>query len=65
MIDWITKNYQWIFSGIGVLLISMIANLIFKKRKQSQKITQNQNSGNNSVNIQTTKKIIIKDSFKK
>jgi predicted tellurium resistance membrane protein TerC len=65
MIDWITKNYQWIFSGIGVLFISMIANLIFKKRKQSQKITQNQNSGNNSVNIQTTKKIIIKDSFKK
>jgi len=49
IIDWFNSNKEWIFSGIGVGIISIIVTLFFK-RSQSKK--QIQKSGNNSVNIQ-------------
>ncbi len=64
MITWITKNYQWIFSGIGVLIISTLISLIFKSKKRKHRMIQKQQSGKNSINIQSTKEIKIKNSFK-
>jgi len=64
MIEWITKNYQWIFSGIGVLIISTIIMFLFKSKKKGHEIIQKQKSGKNSINIQSTKNIKIKDSFR-
>ena len=49
IINWLNSNKEWIFSGIGVGIISIIITLFFK-RSQSKK--QIQKSGNNSVNIQ-------------
>jgi len=40
MIDFITKNYQWIFSGIGVMVISVIITLLTKKRSIKNKIAR-------------------------
>ncbi|MCG3697735.1 hypothetical protein [Aliarcobacter butzleri] len=53
IIDWISKHYEWIFSGIGVFLIS----LFFLKKGNRQ----NQKSGNNSTNIQVGGDLNIKD----
>lgn len=64
MIDWITKNYQWIFSGIGVLIVSFLITFLFKSKSKGKQSIQKQQSGKNSVNIQSTKDIKIKDSFK-
>jgi len=47
--QWIIDNKEWIFSGIGIFILSIIAGLFIKRKsflKQSQK------SGKNSTNYQ-------------
>lgn len=54
--EWIISNKDWIFSGAGIFIISLIIGLFTKKaisRKQIQK------SGKNSTNYQAGKKITI------
>ena len=50
MVDLIKNNYDWIFSGAGVFLISILVGYLFKKRKN--KISQQQSSGHHSKNFQ-------------
>ena len=51
--DWIGENAYWIFDGIGVIAITGILGVIFKKRKNKEKnISIVQKEGKNSVNIQ-------------
>ncbi len=51
--DWIEENAYWIFDGIGVIAITGILGVIFKKRKNKEKnISIVQKGGKNSVNIQ-------------
>ena len=51
--DWIWENAYWIFDGIGVIVITGILGVIFKKRKNKEKnISIVQKGGKNSVNIQ-------------
>lgn len=47
ILDWITANSHWLFSGIGVFVLSCLAWLFRSKRS-----LQKQSSGPNSVNIQ-------------
>lgn len=49
--QWIIDNVEWIFSGIGVFVLSGIITLIIKNRK-AKIITMKQKSGSNSTNIQ-------------
>lgn len=49
VIDWFSSNKEWVFSGIGAVIIAAIITWFFR-RSQSKK--QIQKSGNNSVNIQ-------------
>ena len=35
---WIGKNAYWIFDGIGVIVITEILGVMFKKRKNKEKI---------------------------
>lgn len=54
--EWIITNKDWIFSGAGVFIISLIIGLFSKKaisRKQIQK------SGKNSTNYQAGENITI------
>ena len=44
------ENYQWIFSGIGVLVLGRIF-MLFKKRS-NKVVDQKQKSGEGSTNIQ-------------
>lgn len=51
--DWIWENAYWIFDGIGVIAITGILGVIFKKRKNKEKnISIVQKGWKNSVNIQ-------------
>ena len=47
ILAWISHNYEWVFSGIGVFVLGIIV-ATFKKNH----LKQNQKSGNNSQNIQ-------------
>ena len=50
IIKTLINNFKWIFSGIGVLIVTLIINYIYKKKKT--KTIQKQVSGNNSINNQ-------------
>lgn len=52
ILDFFSNNYEWIFSGIGVFIISLF--LLRKSKGQKQKV------GNNSVGIQTGRDVKIK-----
>ncbi|MDD4528221.1 MAG: hypothetical protein PHF25_09395 [Candidatus Margulisbacteria bacterium] len=52
ILDFFSNNYEWIFSGIGVFIISLF--LIRKYKGQKQKV------GNNSVGIQAGRDVKIK-----
>lgn len=51
MIEWITNNKEWIFSGIGIFVLSLFP--FFRKKNQHQ-MKKNGNSliGNNTINSQ-------------
>ncbi len=52
--EWIGKNAYWIFDGIGVIVLTGVLGIIFKKIKNKEKnINIVQKGGKNSVNIQT------------
>ena len=50
VLEWICSNKEWIFSGIGLTIISFIARFLFKKSKSN---TGNNQSGsfNNGSHI--------------
>lgn len=47
--NWIIDNKEWLFSGLGIFLITLIIG-IFKKRGSSN--SQSLKSGSNSTNVQ-------------
>ena len=51
-INLIMENIKWIFSGIGVVLVTAIFKIFYKKKKKYHKIKMNQKSGRKSTNIQ-------------
>ncbi len=54
MLDWISSNYEWLFSGVGVLALSAIIGYFRHKKsnKEDPDILTNANVGvNNVVNI--------------
>jgi len=56
--NWIIENKEWVFSGIGVFILSLIISFIFKRRG---KVNMTQKSGKGSVNIQAGEKVEIRD----
>jgi hypothetical protein len=55
--DWLIQNEQWLFSGIGVAIVSWIGALIFKRNNSSS--SQTIRSGNNSTNLQAGRDVNI------
>jgi hypothetical protein len=49
--EWILANKEWIFSGIGVLIVGLLIN-VFKEKKDLKATKMKQKSGSNSSNIQ-------------
>ena len=57
IITWMNENKEWLFSGVGVFVISLIIH-VFNKYRQPE-ITQNIQSGDSSINIQSGRDINI------
>ena len=45
--NWLSENYQWIFSGIGVLILG----LLFQRNRTRRKITQSVSGSSNVTQI--------------
>ncbi|WP_088233128.1 hypothetical protein [Bacillus cereus] len=60
--EWIIQNKGWLFSGIGVVIITGIIRLVFKNKIPNQSITSGENSHNyqsgNDLNITIGEKMI-------
>ena len=46
---WIIENKEWIFSGAGIFIISLIIGLFIRKQRISKQV---QKSGSGSTNYQ-------------
>ena len=55
--QWIIDNKEWLFSGIGVLVISTIVGILLSKKGT---LNQTQKSGKNSTSYQSARDITIK-----
>lgn len=44
--DYIFENKEWIFSGIGVFVLTIIISYFFKKRERSSNITKIKGTSN-------------------
>ncbi len=62
MLRWLLENKQWVFSGIGVAIITWIATLVVRRKSSG---TQSQHSGANSTNIQSAGDINISGETKR
>ena len=49
IINWFSSNKEWIFSGIGAVIIGIIITWLIRRSPSKKQI---QKSGNNSINIQ-------------
>ena len=56
ILNWISENKNWVFDGIGVTAIGLIASLFFRSKKDGN-INQSQTGGNNSFNNQSADSI--------
>lgn len=48
MVDWIIKNKEWIFSGVGVAIVGTFFTMILGSSKKKPDIVRLENSGNSS-----------------
>ena len=55
--EWIMDNKEWVFSGVGVFILSTIITLMFRKST----VNQNQKVGNNSTGIQVGRDLKVGD----
>lgn len=55
MVEWLLKNKEWLFSGVGVALVAPLVWLL--RRKDG--VGQRQSSGSKSVNIQAARDVHI------
>lgn len=63
IVDFFSKNKEWIFSGAGVLVLGWIGNLIFGSKDKSD--VQKVKAGDNSTVIQTRGDVTYTNSGKK
>ena len=50
--SYVLDNKEWIFSGIGIFIITMFFAIFRRKKADGHKISQKQKSGDSSVSIQ-------------
>ncbi len=53
--NWLTENKEWIFSGIGVAIVTLAVRLLpplFKTRPRRGSASMRQHGGDHSTNIQ-------------
>ena len=61
--EWIIANKEWMFSGVGAVLVTWIAQFIVKRKQAAS--AQTIRSGKGSTNIQSGRDINIGTTEKK
>ena len=56
-IVWVKNNKEWLFSGVGLVIISVIGRIMYKNRQTE--LSQKIRSGKNSQNIQAGRDVKI------
>ncbi|MBD3307715.1 hypothetical protein GF348_15135 [candidate division KSB3 bacterium] len=56
-IAWVVENKNWLFSGVGMMVLAWVGRLIFKKASASSK--QTIRSGDDSTNVQAGRDVHI------
>jgi hypothetical protein len=56
-VAWVIDNKQWLFSGVGLVVVAWVGRLIFKKRYASS--TQTIRSADSSTNVQAGRDVNI------
>jgi hypothetical protein len=56
--EWISANKEWLFSGILVAIPLAIIGWLFVKHQI--KLSQRQKAGDNSINVQAGRDVVIK-----
>ncbi len=54
---WCISNKEWFFSGGGVVLVSLVGRILFKRMRESS--TQTIRSGDRSNNVQAGRDVYI------
>ncbi len=49
ILDWVVQNKQWLFSGVGIVIVSWLGRLIYRRAQSSS--VQTIHSGRNSINV--------------
>lgn len=57
IINWLSNNKEWFFSGAGVLILGFILKMIFKDKDRTA--NQIQKSGKKSINIQSGRDVNV------
>ena len=57
LIEWVLNNKEWLFSGVGLVVIAWIGRVVYKRRHTTS--IQNIQSGSNSKNIQAGRDVNI------
>ncbi|ADD03132.1 hypothetical protein Thit_1893 [Thermoanaerobacter italicus Ab9] len=60
MWNWLITNKEWVFSGIGVAVLTVLFSLF--KSKRDKRINQKQIAGDGSINIQIGENVKISKS---
>lgn len=60
MIDWISANLEWVFSGVGVFVLAGLTRWLTSRSGDRQPL-QKQQGGRNSVNVQAAGDVKIGD----
>ena len=60
--QWVLDNKEWLFSGIGGMLLIWIGRMLFNRRKAAS--SQRIRSGRNSTNLQAGRDIHLKNEAK-
>lgn len=59
ILKFVSENKEWIFSGVGISILSCLARFFCCRENENNKTMQTQKSGNNSINIQSQGNVII------
>ncbi|MGO1061081.1 hypothetical protein ACTL32_18365 [Planococcus sp. FY231025] len=60
MFEWLFENKEWVFSGIGIPLLTLIIRGFWKKSNEKQ-VQADIHAGNYSTNIQNSNNIKVKN----
>lgn len=59
--EWINQNKEWLFSGIGAVVLGGVFSFFKKKKDNSGKANQSIESGDNSQNYQSGNDMTINE----